>query len=154
MVTENGLYAANPHDPESVLQPYGDNPEKEALWQQVKSGATLKGYTLNSAGREVLRSFEPVTMPGSDHVWYTQTAVDKDVILKDFTQARTTSIAMSVGALVVLAAILGLLVWRMVILPLRLLTGKLQLMAGGDLTQKLQVRSGDEFGKWPVISMK
>ncbi|MGG6309391.1 methyl-accepting chemotaxis protein [Paenibacillus macerans] len=147
LVAGSGIYAANPHDPDSVLQPYGDNPEKEALWKQVKSGAALKGYTLNSAGREVLRAFEPVTMPGSDQVWFTQTAVDKDVILEEYTQARFTSIAMSAGTLVVLAAILALLVWRMVIAPLRVLTEKLQLMAGGDLTQKLQVRSGDEFGK-------
>lgn len=147
LVTENGIYAANPHDPDSVLKPYGDNPEKEALWQQVKSGATLKGYTFNSAGREVLRTFEPVTMPGGDHVWFTQTAVDKDTILKEYTRARANSIAMSAGALAVLAAVLAWLVWRMVIVPLRLLTGKIQLMAEGDLTQKLQVRSGDEFGK-------
>lgn len=147
LITESGIYAANPHDPASVMQPYGDNPEKEALWKQVKSGETQKGYTLNSAGREVLRTFEPVTMPGSEQVWYTQTAVDKDRILKEYTEVRTIAITLSVGALLVLNAILAFLVWRMVIAPLRTLTGKLQLMAEGDLTQRIQVRSEDELGK-------
>lgn len=146
LITASGTYVANPNDPESILQPYGDNPQKEELWQQVKSGKTLKGYTLNSKGTEVLRSFEPVTMPGSDQVWYTQTAVSKVTILENYNRTKTGAIITAVVAMLILGAVMSLLIWQMVIRPLRVLSSKLQLMAEGDLTQQLQIRNGDEFG--------
>ncbi|MBD2870649.1 methyl-accepting chemotaxis protein [Paenibacillus arenilitoris] len=147
LIAPSGIYAANPNDPESVLKPYGDNPEKEALWRQVTSEGVLKGYTMNSKGQEVLRTFEPIRMPGSDQTWYTQAAVEEATIMETYTEARMASVLAVVAAILVLGAILALLVWRMVITPLRALSGKLQLMAGGDLTQRLEVRTGDEFGR-------
>ncbi|OBZ11019.1 methyl-accepting chemotaxis protein [Bacillus sp. FJAT-26390] len=146
LISEAGVYAANPNDPASILQPYGDSPEKEQLWKQVQSGQTLKAYTANSKGDDVLRVFEPIKLPGSEQIWYTQTAVLEDVVLATYNEARTNAGITVLAALVILAAVIGLLVWGMVIKPLRALSAKLQLMAQGDLTQKLDFRSGDEFG--------
>ncbi|CAM4387052.1 methyl-accepting chemotaxis protein [Paenibacillus endophyticus] len=146
LVTEGGVYAANPNDPDSVLQPYGDNPEKQQLWEQVKSGKNYKAFTLNSKGISVLRVFDPVHMPGSEQVWYTQSAVSKEVILTEYEDAKISSIWTSIAAMLILAAVMAFLIWSMVIKPLRLLSGKLQLMSQGDLTQQLHIRTGDEFG--------
>ncbi|MCA0756831.1 methyl-accepting chemotaxis protein [Paenibacillus sp. N4] len=147
LITSKGLYAANPNDPDSILQPYGDNPEKEALWQDVAQGSRLTGYTLNSKGLRVLRVFEPVLMPGSDQVWYTQSAIPEATVMEKYTEAQRRAILTVVLAMAAMAAIMALLVRLMVVRPLRTLSEKLQLMAGGDLTQQLPVRSGDEFGR-------
>ncbi|WP_171056471.1 methyl-accepting chemotaxis protein [Paenibacillus sinopodophylli] len=146
LVTAAGLYAANPNDPDSILQSYGDNPEKQKLWEQVKSGTNYKDFTSNSKGITVLRVFEPVLMPGSEQVWYTQSAVSKDIIFAEYNDAKFTAIWTAVAAMLVLAGIMAFLIWSMVIKPLRVLSSKLQLMSQGDLTQQLHIRTGDEFG--------
>ncbi len=146
LVTGAGVYAANPNDPDSVLQPYGDNPEKQQLWERVRNGEKHLGYTINSKGITVLRVFDPIRMPGSEQIWYTQSAISKDVILADYNRARLIAIGAGAGAMLLLAAIVAFMIWSMAIKPLRLLSDKLQLMSQGDLTQELPVRTGDEFG--------
>lgn len=146
LISESGIYAANPNDPESVLKPYGDRPEKEQLWQQVKDGQKMKAYTVNSKGIEVLRVFEPIKMPGSEQTWYTQAAVPKDVILAAYKRDRTSAGIAALAAMLILAAVMAFLIWRMVVKPIRALSDKLQIMAQGDLTQQLQIRTLDEFG--------
>jgi methyl-accepting chemotaxis protein len=146
LVTAQGLYAANPNDPASVLQPYGDNPDKQQLWEQVSDGRKHQAYTLNSSGYNVLRVFEPIHMPGSEQVWYTQTAISRDIILEEYNKAKFAAIWTAVAAMLVMASVMAFLIWGMVIKPLRMLSGKLQLMSQGDLTQQLHIRTGDEFG--------
>ncbi|WP_141506410.1 methyl-accepting chemotaxis protein [Paenibacillus luteus] len=146
LVTAKGVYAANPNNPASILQAYGDSPDKQQLWEQVNSGKRDKAYTMNSEGLNVLRVFEPIQMPGSEQVWFTQTAVSKDVILEEYNKAKFTAILTAAAAMLVLAGVMAFLIWSMVIKPLRMLSGKLQLMSQGDLTQQLQIRTGDEFG--------
>jgi methyl-accepting chemotaxis protein len=146
LVTENGTYVANPNDPASIMRPYGDNPEKEALWQQVKAGETLTGYTQNSSGDFVLRTFEPVALAGSGQTWYAVSSIDRNEIMANYYEARDSAYAASIAGILLLAVIITIMVRFMVSRPLRMLADKLQLMAQGDLTQRMVVKSGDEIG--------
>ncbi|WP_340004068.1 methyl-accepting chemotaxis protein [Paenibacillus sp. FSL K6-0276] len=147
LITGNGKYVANPDDPQSVLKDFGNTEEKAALWKRVKNGETVQGYTYNSKGEYVLRIFVPIPMPESDQVWYTQTAIPKATIMADYEQAKTKSFIIMIVGMLILGVVIGFLLWLMVVKPLRVLSEKLQLMAQGDLTQTLQVRNDDEFGK-------
>ncbi|WP_449603914.1 methyl-accepting chemotaxis protein [Paenibacillus sp. Marseille-Q9583] len=147
LVTGNGKYAANPNDPESVLKDFGDTEEKAALWRQVKNGKSVQGYTNNSKGEDVLRIFVPIPLPESDQVWYTQAAIPKATIMADYEQTKTESFIIMLVGMLILGIVIVFQLWLMVIKPLRVLSEKLQLMAQGDLTQTLQVRNDDEFGK-------
>lgn len=147
LITGNGKYAANPNDPESVLKDFGDTEQKAALWKQVKNGETVQGYTHNSKGENVLRIFVPISMPESDQVWYTQTAIPKTTIMAEYEQAKTESFIIMLVGMSILGIVIVVQLWFMVIKPLRVLSEKLQLMAQGDLTQTLQIRNNDEFGK-------
>ncbi|MNO91763.1 Methyl-accepting chemotaxis protein McpA [compost metagenome] len=147
LISNSGKYVANPNDPESVLKDFGDTEEKAALWRQVRNGKTVQGYTNNSKEENVLRIFVPIPMPQSDQVWYTQTAIPKATIMADYEQAKTESIIIMLVGMTILGLVVVFQLWLMVIKPLRVLSEKLQLMAQGDLTQTLQVRNDDEFGK-------
>lgn len=147
LITNNGTYAANPNDPETVLKEFGDSDDKAELWRLVKKGTSNRGYTLNSKGEEVLRLFIPIPMPNSDQVWYAQTAIPKDTIMSGYEEAKLQSFIIMLVGMLILAVVVGLLLWLMVIRPLRVLSGKLQLMSEGDLTQTLQIKNNDEFGQ-------
>ncbi|MEK5398148.1 hypothetical protein CA600_10955 [Paenibacillus sp. VTT E-133280] len=147
LISNDGKYVANPNDPQSVLKDFGDTEEKAALWRQVKNGKSVQGYTNNSKGETVLRIFVPIQMPKSEQVWYTQTAIPKSTIMADFEQAKTESFIIMLVGMTILGLVVGFQLWLMVIKPLRMLSEKLQLMSQGDLTQTLQVRNNDEFGK-------
>jgi methyl-accepting chemotaxis protein len=147
LLSNNGIYAANPDNKQRELEFIGDTEDKATLWESVKDGKTLKGYINNSNGVNQLRIFIPIPMPGSDQIWYTQTVINKATIMADYDKAKIESFIIMLVGMLILGVTIGLLLWLMVIKPLRVLSEKLQLMSQGDLTQTLQIRNDDEFGK-------
>lgn len=106
----------------------------------------MKGYTLNSTGENVLRTFVPISMPESDQVWYTQTAIPKDTVMANYEKAKNESFIIMLIGMLILGLVIVLQLRFMVIRPLQVLSEKLQFMSQGDLTQTLHIRNGDEFG--------
>lgn len=147
LVTGNGNYVANPDNPDSLGQPFGDSKQNERLWQQVQEKETLKGYTANSQGLNILRSFEPIQLPGGNASWYAVTSVKEEIIFSTYAHNRMISILMASFAMLMIGLLVTLLLRYIVLRHIRALVGKLQMMAEGDLTQKLEVKSGDEFGQ-------
>jgi methyl-accepting chemotaxis protein len=146
LISGSGQYVANGNDVSSLGKPFGDNPEKAALWEGIKTGGITEEYTLNSKGLKVARFFDPVKLPASEAVWFAQTAVPEETVLQKYYDSRLISILLVIAAMVVLSGLLALLVHLMVVRWLKLLVGKLQLMAEGDLTQRLDIQGKDEFG--------
>jgi methyl-accepting chemotaxis protein len=146
LLSNKGIYIANPNDPESVLKPFGDRPEKEELLKSVMNGTSTVGYTLNSKNLKVMRSFESIHLPGTDDVWYVQTAVEQNVILKSYIESRTRAIIVAVVAMLVLGVLTVFMIRYMIVRNILILSDKLRIMADGDLTQKITVNNEDEFG--------
>lgn len=147
LVSGDGIYAANPNDPASIGEHFGDNPEKKALWEEVAAGQTLKGYTPNSKGLYVLRAFEPIPLPGSEVSWYSLTVVENEVIFSVYERNRAVSLGIAGAAMLIVGLLVTLLIRRMVLRHIRTLNEKLKRMADGDLTQRIEVKSGDEIGQ-------
>ncbi|MFD1177937.1 methyl-accepting chemotaxis protein [Paenibacillus puldeungensis] len=146
LISTGGLYVANPNDPDSLAKPFGDNPEKEALWKDVKTGKRLMGYTANSKGEIVARFLDPVQLPGNNKVWYAQTAVPQKTVMEAYYNSRLFYLIIAITAMLVLGFVVAILTRFMVVNKLKLLVGKLQVMAEGDLTQSLDIKGRDEFG--------
>lgn len=146
LLSSKGTYVANPNDPESILKSFGDQPDKEELLKRVMNGTSTVGYTLNSKNVEVMRSFESIHLPGTDDVWYIQTVAAKNMILKSYLENRTQSIIIAITAMLILGILTVLMIRYMVVRNIKILSGKLRLMADGDLTQELIVNNQDEFG--------
>lgn len=147
LITGSGVYVANPNDPKSNGQPYGDSEEKQQLWQKVIDGQATSGDTLNSQGTAVKRFFEPIQLPGSEDTWYTQIVVPRSEIDKEFVSSRNVSIGIAVLAALLFSGVLAFAIYMMVIRNMKQLVRKLGLIAEGDLTQNLDIKGKDEFGK-------
>ncbi len=48
---------------------------------------------------------------------------------------------------IIIAAILSIILWRIVLKPLSSLTGGMQKVSSGDMSQKVNIQSGDEIGR-------
>ena len=48
---------------------------------------------------------------------------------------------------IIIAAILSIILWRIVLKPLSSLTGGMQKVSSGDISQKVNIQSGDEIGR-------
>ncbi len=66
---------------------------------------------------------------------------------EDFLRSVNFSILLTSLAVGVLALVLGSLLFRQITSPLRELSGSAQAIAGGDLKQRVPVRSNDEIGR-------
>ncbi|MFD0586606.1 methyl-accepting chemotaxis protein [Paenibacillus sp. GCM10027627] len=147
LITESGTYLSNPTDPDSIGLPFGDNPEKLVLWQKLIDEKQMDGYTLNSKGKRVMRTFDAINLPGSEQVWYAQTAVEESRILEDYASSRQATLALTAIAMVLLGVVVYFMVRQMIVKPVQSLMGVMKQMAGGDLTGQLRIRSNDEIGQ-------
>ncbi|MBH5316951.1 methyl-accepting chemotaxis protein [Paenibacillus sp. GSMTC-2017] len=147
LITEAGTYLTNPTDPDSIGKTFGDNPEKVLLWEEIVKNKQDTGYTMNSKGKRVMRSFDGIKLPGTDQVWYTQTAVEESRILEDYEKSRLTTIALTIAAMMLLGVVVYILVRQMIVKPVQSLMSKMKEMAEGDLTGQLDIRTNDEIGQ-------
>ncbi|WP_341278717.1 methyl-accepting chemotaxis protein [Paenibacillus sp. FSL H8-0537] len=147
LISEKGKYLANPNDPATLNQPFGDNAEKQALLDDVMKGTRLLGYTPNADGDEVLRLFEPIALPGSTQFWYSQSVIPKTAIFAEFTKSQTSLLIVAISSMLLLGLIISLLIRFMVIRKLQLFNQGLEKMAEGDLTQSIAIKQQDELGK-------
>jgi len=147
MISEQGRYVANAANPEAIARPYASNDELNKLFGRVASGAADQGYTKDEDGKEKFRTFLKVGVNGSDDAMYAEAVIPEDRILESYYEARTQFQLIGGVAIIVLSVVLALLTRLMIIRRVRSLAGSINRMAGGDLTQKVDIRSGDEFGQ-------
>ena len=141
LLSQNGYYAANGSNPELLGQrvdtaQLGDNLEK-----------LLNGETIEIENKDTLQHFISLPFISEEDTWYVEIVTSKDYVLGDVFQARTISMIVS-GITVIVFIVSSILLVRFLVLkPLNKLNGSLQQMANGDLTQRLDIRSKDEFGE-------
>lgn len=150
LITDKGNYVANPNEPESTGKPFGNTGDKEQLWQKVASGELVAADGINSKGIDVKRYFDSFSLPGSDVKWHTQIVIPKSEVMKESINGRNISIAIGLLAVLLFSGILAFAIHRMVVRNMKQLVTKLSLIAQGDLTQKLDIKGKDEFGKMAV----
>ncbi|QMV43532.1 methyl-accepting chemotaxis protein [Cohnella cholangitidis] len=147
IVSGHGNYVANAAHPDLISKPYGEQEDKAKLFASVIAGETTQGYTNDENGDTVLRMFMPIRLDGSDDVMYAETVIPKDKIMESYNKGRTVTQIISLGALIVLGLVLAFAIRRLIIRHLLVLVRSMKSMAEGDLTQKVEVRSKDEFGE-------
>ena len=147
MVSGKGNYIANPVHPNLISKPYGDDEEKAELFARVAAGEAAQGYSKDLSGDDALRMFQPIHVMGSDDVMYAETVIPKKKIMETYNKSRAETQWVSGIALVVLGLALAISIQRLIIRHLRRFVISVKNMADGDLTQKVDVKSKDEFGQ-------
>ncbi|WP_127581603.1 methyl-accepting chemotaxis protein [Paenibacillus koleovorans] len=146
IVSQSGKYIAHGNSPEKVTKLYADNEAKKAVWDGLKAGQNYF-YNADSDGNKVLRYFEPILLNGSAEKWYVETVIPQSTILKTYHDGLITSILISVVALAVILLLLVLIIRVIVIRNINDVIRVSQLVAEGNLTEKLQHQGKDEFGR-------
>lgn len=144
MVSAAGTYVANGADPEKVGKPYQDTPEAKAMWENVQKGEYAE--YLKGSGGEELHLFTPVHIAGSDEAWYMESVIPKQTILEGFYAGLTTSLTIAAVCLLVMGVVLFLIIRLAVLKPIQSVNRLSSKLAQGEFTEKLVVKSRDEFG--------
>ncbi len=147
IVSGQGNYVANSAHPDLISKPFGDQEDKAKLFASVVAGETSQGYTKDVEGNTVLRMFLPIHLDGSDDVMYAETVIPKNKIMESYNKSKTATQLISAAALIVMGLVLALSIRRLVTSHLRVLVRSMKSMAEGDLTQKVEVLTKDEFGE-------
>lgn len=146
ILSGTGTYIAHGTDDQKVNVPYGDRQEKIDLWNGVKNGV-MKAYSLNPQGLPVGRIFEEIKFHGSDQSWFVETVVLKDEIMSTFNQVLRSSLLLAAVSLIAMALLIYVAMRTLVTRNLNEANRMLGVMAAGDFTQQMTVRSRDEFGQ-------
>ncbi|WP_159884696.1 methyl-accepting chemotaxis protein [Paenibacillus puerhi] len=144
--SDKGTYIAHGIDDKKVNVPYGDRQEKIDLFNGAVSGI-MQAYSLNPNGEPVNRTFEKITFRGSDQSWYVETVVLKKEVMSTFNEVLRSSLLVAVVSLILLALLITLVLRLLVTRNLNEANRMLGIMASGDFTQQMTVRSRDEFGQ-------
>ncbi|ULL13253.1 methyl-accepting chemotaxis protein [Paenibacillus sp. H1-7] len=145
IVSAKGVYAAQGNLPELVSAPYTDRPEKQAIWDGVKAGV-FKHYSANTSGQSVIRIFEPLQLPGSSDVWYTETVVPEATVLQSYNESMIGSITIAVAAMLIIGGLLTLVIHRVIVRRVKAMSELLLKLSEGDFRSSMEVNSNDEFG--------
>ncbi|MCU6707338.1 EAL domain-containing protein [Paenibacillus sp. J5C_2022] len=143
IITEQHNYLAHGQDRSRLLQPY-DNPvssKSESQWLNDQMTAMFLDTSGDMA--PTYRLYYPIEIENA--LWHLEIVIPKSKILKPFRQALRDSLLISFLALAAVIAIMIFLIRRIVVHNIRRVIAISSAMADGDLRQRLDIRSGDEF---------
>ena len=132
------------------------HPDKTAINKTLKElypkntptiNSELNETLLNGNGLQQILTFAPIEGLPSVR-WYIGLAVDKDLSYEMLSTFRTSAIIATIIAVVIIIGLLSLLI-RVLMQPLHNMGRAMRDIAQGegDLTQRLQIQSNDEFGQ-------
>ncbi|QJD87652.1 methyl-accepting chemotaxis protein [Cohnella herbarum] len=147
MVSGKGNYIANPVHPDLISKAYGNDEDKAELFSKVSAGEVAEGYAQDVSGENVLRVFQPIRITGSDDVMYAETVIPKKKIMESYNKGKSETQLISGLALFVLYFVLAVAIRLLIIRNIHVFVRSVKRMAEGDLTQKVEVKSKDEFGQ-------
>ncbi|MUT67812.1 EAL domain-containing protein [Paenibacillus sp. NEAU-GSW1] len=143
IITSNNHYLVNGKHPELAMQPYEMWPGGVSL-DEIKQKAEKPFYTKDLDGSgTVLRMFYPIQI--EDYTWYFEVVIPKENMLTEYRRSLWNSIAISVAALAAIAVLMVLLLRKIVLQNIQKVAHVSEALAMGDLKQKLDIRSNDEF---------
>ncbi|PYE45584.1 methyl-accepting chemotaxis protein [Paenibacillus barcinonensis] len=144
LITSGGHIAAHGSKPELVKKDAQISADTQAVIQRITAGES-GFYASIDNGKPDLFIAEPAKMQGLESDWYLVSALPKDVILKPFYESLKWSVLIAIIAVLLLAGVVTYTILSIVkqLNRVNVVAGQL---ADGDLTQKLPVRSKDEFG--------
>lgn len=148
LITSGGLIAAHGAMPELAKENAEISASTQTLIQRIQSGESGFYAEVNSDKPELFIA-EPARLQGSDLSWHLVSALPKSHILQPFYESLKWSALIAVLALLLLASVVTYTIVSIVkqLNRVNVVAGQL---AGGDLTQKLPVKSRDEFGVMAV----
>jgi len=142
LLSQGGKYVSNGRDAELL----------GALDEQFLANTTnLEKLAAGEMIEETLgdRMYHVIPLPfaDTDDTWYIQIATSIDYITAEYNRTRLISIAVTAATAILFIGVIIVLIRRWVLFPLRKLNQSLGHMASGDLTQKLDIHTKDEFGE-------
>lgn len=145
VVSDKGMYIANGGGADLFAKSYADSPEMQQVWEQVLNGKT-QVFSKNTKGEAYIRDFDVITIPGSKEKWYIETVVPQSTVLQAYYQNLYRSIGIVLASLLLLGLLMGLIVWKVIVNPLRTVSSILKSLAEGDFTKTVPIHGKDEFG--------
>ncbi|GGG81591.1 hypothetical protein GCM10010918_43600 [Paenibacillus radicis (ex Gao et al. 2016)] len=143
IISSGNQYVVNSAYPDRVLQPYQP-------WSTFENPSLLKknessmSYDVDpNTSKKVLRIFYPIAI--KDYTWHFELVIPKENMLKEFRNSLWNSIAISIAALIVMTVLMVLLVRKIVLQNIRKVAQVSAALAVGDLKQKLDIQTNDEF---------
>lgn len=110
----------------------------------LKSPGQVSGINFELAGRNYILGRAPLQI-GNDRIGIFGVALPSDFVIQ-FGASNRTTYAILFTLVMMLVIAIGYFVSRMIIVPLYSLVNTSQAIAGGDLTRRTGIRTGDEIG--------
>ncbi|WP_434750333.1 methyl-accepting chemotaxis protein [Paenibacillus amylolyticus] len=148
LITNAGHIAAHGSRPELTKENAEISASTQTLIQRIQSDETGFYATVDSNKAELFIA-ESARLQGSDSSWHLVSALPKNHILQPFYESLKWSVFIAVLAVLLLASVVTYTIISIVkqLNRVNVVAGQL---AEGDLTQKLTVKSKDEFGVMAV----
>lgn len=143
-VSSSGVYYSSP-DPERIgksIEEFENTPEKKAAFETILSQDNGSVSYRDENGEKLINYYG--TVPNTD--WKLIITVPESEIYAKVESARTLSTVIIIISVLVMSLI-SLLFTRWIAKPIVRVSNVMKYVAGGDLKQRIQVKSKDEIGQ-------
>jgi len=147
LLSQGSYYVANGGKPELLGQKSEDIQLGDKDIEKILNGETIE---FEHKASKTLQHFIPLPFTSEDDTWYVEVTTSTDYVLRDYYQTRMIAIAVSIATTIIFIVSIILLIRYFVLNPLNKLNFSLNQMANGDLTQRLSIKSKDEFGDMAI----